>query len=75
MVQKFYSETLFENEAKLNYKDSISSLLGGGRTSAGKPYLGDRFFDKDQDWHKVEKHKEMAYRAKYEPIFSGSALL
>ena len=57
-----------ENEAKLNYKDSISSLLGGGRTSAGKPYLGDRFFDKDQDWHKVEKHKEMAYRAKYEPI-------
>lgn len=57
-----------ELKAKLNYKDSISSLMGGGRTSAGKPYLGDRFFDKDQDWHKVEKHKQIEYRAKYEPI-------
>lgn len=55
-------------EAKSNYKDSISSLLGGVRTSDVKPYLGDRFFDKDQQWHIMNKNKVNTSRSKYEPI-------
>ena len=56
------------NTAKLNCKDSISSLLGGVRTSKVKPYLGDRFFDKDQDWHIKHSNPENQFRLKYEPI-------
>lgn len=56
------------SEANLNYKDSISSLLGGVRTSKVKPYLGDRFFDKNQDWHIKHLNQENHSRSKYEPI-------
>ncbi len=56
------------NDALLNHKDSISSLLGGLRTSNVKPYLGDRYFDKDQDWHIKHKDQDSQSRTKYEPI-------
>jgi hypothetical protein len=56
------------DDALLNHKDSISSLLGGLRTSNVKPYLGDRYFDKNQDWHIKHKDQESQSRTKYEPI-------
>ena len=38
------------------------------RTSNVKPYLGDRYFDKDQDWHIKNQNQENQSRTKYEPI-------
>jgi hypothetical protein len=42
--------------------------MGGVRTSKLKPYLGDRFFDKEQDWHIKHVDQEIQPRSKYEPI-------
>ena len=55
-------------EAKSKFRDSISSLLGGVRTSEIKPYLGDRFFDKDQEWHLKNNKTATPNRSKYDSI-------
>jgi len=55
-----------KEEAKIYYKDMISSLLGGKRTSKNDPYLGDIYYDKSKNWHKANdddtptKHRNSA---------------
>lgn len=55
-------------EAILYKKEMIGALLGGSQKKAREKYKGDRFFDKDANWHKENIDIEVGSRKLKEPI-------
>jgi hypothetical protein len=46
----------------------LGSILGGSQVKAKDVYKGDRFFDKDNQWHLKNIKEEIDYREKNEDI-------
>ena len=49
--REFSKEPNNLEEALLYKTETIGAILGGPQLKAQEKYLGDRFFDKNQDWH------------------------
>lgn len=55
-------------EAVKYQREMLGSVLGGSQTKSKLFYKGDRFFDKDDKWHKLNINKEINFRENNEGI-------
>lgn len=67
--QREFSKKPNDRSEALKYqREILGSVLGGSQKRATLVYKGDRFFDKDESWHKLNINKEINYRDNSEGI-------
>ncbi len=67
--QREFSTKPRNRQEAINFKrDILGSILGGSQVKAKVVYKGDRFFDKDSQWHVQNIKKSVDYRGDNEDI-------